>query len=327
MGISVFLFRIFGGFVMKEIFGVPQIVAEAREQAVKTAKPGKKPGMNWVLIVLICSVIHFVGMGIASAPLAVLEVVNVALKQSGSETIQISETLTMAVLHLCLIFELIMYCLFVKFCEKRKIRTMGFVKDKAGINLAVGAVSGFALFSLSVLFCIVTGAVKVSLTDNVSVLMVLIALPGWFIQSMTEEVCCRGFLLTSIARRYSVTLGIIINALFFGVYHILNGGFTVIPLINTILFGVFTSIIFVKTGNLWACGALHALWNFTQGNIFGVQVSGHELQDSVFTTSLISGKEILNGGSYGLEGGLGVLLVLLLGTIAIALIPIKKREA
>lgn len=69
----------------------------------------------------------------------------------------------------------------------------------------------------------------------------------------------------------------------------------------------------VKCENIWVVGAFHSLWNFAQGNIYGIQVSGNSLQPAILNSSNVKGHGLINGAGFGLEGGLGVTLVLGLG--------------
>ena len=82
---------------------------------------------------------------------------------------------------------------------------------------------------------------------------------------------------------------------------------------NLTLFGVFASVYFIKSGNIWGVGALHSIWNLAQGNIYGIRVSGIVTECSVFASAPSEGGFLLNG-AFGLEGGLAVTIVLLAGT-------------
>ena len=61
------------------------------------------------------------------------------------------------------------------------------------------------------------------------------------------------------------------------------------------------------TRNLWLPIGLHAAWNFTQGGIFGVPVSG--LPDHGLIDSTLRGPEILSGGPFGLEASVIALVI------------------
>ncbi|MBP5261282.1 MAG: CPBP family intramembrane metalloprotease [Clostridiales bacterium] len=312
--------------MVKEIFGVPKIVEEAREiakaKAAKSGKEGKKPGLFWILVVLITFGVLIFAEIISGVGDLFAELILKAI--FGKDAI--TSTITMGVSLYSLIAITVIYMLYTKFIEGRPIRTLGFVKKGFAVQYLIGLVVGFAAFGIAVLFCKLTGSIDIRLSDNINPLVIIFVFGGWMIQGMEEEVCCRGFMLTSLARRYSVTFGVIANAVLFAALHLMNPGIGVLPFINLILFGLFASIMFVKTGNIWMCSAVHTIWNFVQGNFFGIQVSGNDLMDSIFYTDFVSGKELLNGGAFGLEGGLGVTVSMIIGIVILMLIPGKKIE-
>jgi len=108
-----------------------------------------------------------------------------------------------------------------------------------------------------------------------------------------------------------------------GKMHLGNSGVTVIAVINLILFGVFAAVVMIKQGNIWIVAGIHSMWNFVQGNLFGIQVSGLAKQNSVLSSDLIQDKAVINGGTFGLEGGLAVMIVLL---IAIGVVLYKTSK-
>jgi hypothetical protein len=61
------------------------------------------------------------------------------------------------------------------------------------------------------------------------------------------------------------------------------------------------------TRTLWMPIGLHAAWNFTQGGIFGVPVSGHVSHGLVQAT--LTGPALLSGGAFGLEASVIALAV------------------
>ena len=74
---------------------------------------------------------------------------------------------------------------------------------------------------------------------------------------------------------------------------------------------------FVKRGNIWGVGALHSIWNLAQGNVYGIRVSGMQTGCSVLSSEMVAGRELINGGDFGLEGGLAVTIVLVVGTLVL----------
>ena len=71
---------------------------------------------------------------------------------------------------------------------------------------------------------------------------------------------------------------------------------------------------YVLTRRLWLPIGIHAGWNFTQGGIFGVSVSGHPSGGLLDGT--LTGPEWLSGGDFGAEASIvAVVLGIALGTI------------
>ena len=67
---------------------------------------------------------------------------------------------------------------------------------------------------------------------------------------------------------------------------------------------------------------MHTVWNFVQGNVFGMEVSGLEISCSLFSSTSDPSRSLWNGGSFGAEGGLSVTIVL---TIAILVMLFTAR--
>ncbi len=216
----------------------------------------------------------------------------------------------------------LLYC---RFFEKRRLSTLGFVKKGMVKQYALGLCAGAAAFSAVYLICVVTGSVKFEgIAANITPLYIAGFFFGYVLQGMAEEVLCRGYLMVSLSRRYHVTLAIIYSSLFFAFLHGANNGFSMLAFINLFLFGVFASLLLLDSGNIWIAGAFHSIWNFVQGNIYGIQVSGTSVSSSVFSTANTDGMEIINGGSFGMEGGLAVTFVLATGISLLAFHLYKK---
>lgn len=202
---------------------------------------------------------------------------------------------------------IVVFILYCRFFEKRKGYTMGFCKKGFLTKYLKGMAIGAVMFLVAYAVCMITGSVKF-FRDAVTGTMVLYLIGfffGYLVQGMAEEVICRGYFMVSLTRRYHVSVSVIISAIFFAVLHGMNAGISFLAYVNLFLFGVFMALLFIRCENIWIVSAVHSIWNYLQGNIFGVQVSGMSLQPSLFTTSFVDGRDIINGGSFGLEGGTG----------------------
>lgn len=229
------------------------------------------------------------------------------------------------VAEIALIVICILYC---KLLEKRKPYTMGFRKKGIIAQYAKGMLIGAVAFSLAYGLCVLTGSISFGglTTGGVPILYIIGFFIGFLIQGMAEEVLCRGYLLVSLTRRHSVVGAVVISSLFFAMLHDMNSGMTALSVVNLFLFGVVMSLLMIRYENIWIVGAAHSIWNFMQGNVFGVLVSGQDMKQSIFASSSVEGAGFISGGEFGLEGGLSVTLILAVG-IAFLLWSLHKKGA
>lgn len=222
------------------------------------------------------------------------------------------------------IFIVIIFILYAKFRDRLSLREIGFVTKKMPTTYISGVLG--AILSMAAIsgLCLLTGAFTIEKTSFSGKYMLLFAI-GWLIQGLAEEVMCRGYLMTRIARRYSMPTAIIINSIVFALLHIFNpSGITPLAFINLCLYGIFASLMFLYSKNIWLCAGFHSIWNMVQGNVLGIPVSGVKVP-SVFSTTFNEQLSFINGGSFGLEGGIGATAVLVLGS-ALLLLLIKNRK-
>lgn len=217
---------------------------------------------------------------------------------------------------------IVIYC---RFIERRSLYSMGFTKDKALVEYIKGLGIGFLMFSLAVGIAYILGGLEFNgFNSNLQFNIILIFLGGFLIQGMNEEIVFRGYLMVSLSNRTSLIVAIMINSVMFSLLHLLNPGVTLLAIINIILFGVFASVYVLKTNNIWGACAIHSIWNFVQGNFYGFEVSGLNTNNSILSFTALSKSSLINGGSFGMEGGLAVTIVLLV-SIAYIVIRTKKK--
>jgi membrane protease YdiL (CAAX protease family) len=216
----------------------------------------------------------------------------------------------------------------VVFCvvyQKRKMITLGFTKDNIIPQYLLGLLAGAVIFSAAVGLAAVAGALSIKVSSApIDITLYLVLILGWIIQGMSEEVICRGFFLVSLSRKLSLPAAVVLNSLAFAAMHLFNAGISVLAFINLTLFGIFASVVFLRTGNIWLVSALHSVWNFAQGNFFGILVSGNDFGPTVLSTTFNASKTLINGGDFGLEGGLAVTTVLVIGTLLVLFVPSNK---
>ena len=196
------------------------------------------------------------------------------------------------------------------------------------MNLLKGWGFGTLLLLVSFLGTYLLGGLEFLKVDfsQRTLLYILSLIPFWFIQGGTEELVTRGWLLQTVTNKLNLSWGIAISSSFFSILHLGNQGVTALSLISIVLVGVLTALYMLKTDNIWGVAALHGAWNFTQGNIVGVAVSGQNAGGTLLHFQARSGvPDWLSGGAFGLEGNLVTCLVLLVGIIILRL-QLKKEN-
>ena len=218
----------------------------------------------------------------------------------------------------------LLYCLVA---EKRSPLSLGFSKKGAPLEYAGGLFGGLLLFSFPVLLCLLTGALTLSATAPNWGLIGLF-LVGFLIQGLSEELLCRSYLMVSLSRSLPPWLCVTTNALLFSLLHLGNPNVSGLAILNIFLFGVFASLLTLRRGSIWMAAGLHSMWNFSQGNLFGIPVSGLDGLPSPLTATVAEGRwqSLVSGGSFGLEGGLFVTVALLLACGVVLFAPTKKDE-
>lgn len=205
---------------------------------------------------------------------------------------------------------------------------MGFTKEKLFSDYGIGLVTGFVMLGASVLISWMGGTLRYNgYTLGNGIVLLLAFFIGFVIQGMSEEVLLRGYLMISIAGRNSIALAVLTNSVIFSLMHLQNSGISAIGILNLILFGIFASLYVLKTNSIWGACAVHTMWNFAQGNIFGIKVSGLDTTVSMFSFIPSGNGKLLNGGEFGLEGGLAVTIVLCISIVAIVLVKARTENS
>ena len=224
-------------------------------------------------------------------------------------------------------FMALLVFLWVKFREKRPFSSLGFFKEGWLKELGRGFLIGAAQFSLVVALLLLTGTGSLELAELSlePVLFILALIPFWILQGGTEELVTRGWLFPAVSAKSNIFIGILISSALFGALHLFNPGVTVLSIVNIILDGIFACFLMLKYDNMWVLAGMHGAWNFVQGNIYGIQVSGQGASTSILNYSSQSSVDLLSGGAFGAEGSIFASIVLI-GCIAYLYWSLKKEN-
>lgn len=184
-----------------------------------------------------------------------------------------------------------------------------------GASLLFAALLGFVFGGLRFGFNENYGAAAIGLTLGVSFLIFTVA-------AMFEEAFFRGYMLQTFLRSDLAWLAVIITSLMFAAAHNQNPSANYISFFNTFLGGLWLAVAYLKTRTLWLPLGVHLSWNWMQGAVMGINVSGlKELTTAPLLAAADTGPAWLTGGSYGIEGGLLGTVSLIASTVVIWYLP------
>jgi membrane protease YdiL (CAAX protease family) len=133
-----------------------------------------------------------------------------------------------------------------------------------------------------------------------------------------EETLIRGFLFRIVQMFGGTWIALLISSAFFGAAHAFNPGATVTSSLAIALeAGMLLAAAYVLSGRLWFPMGLHAGWNFSEGSLYGLSVSGFTPTNAV-TVGKLSGPALLTGGAFGPEAS--IVAVVLCFSVAILLL-------
>ena len=193
---------------------------------------------------------------------------------------------------------------FVKYFENTTYDYFGFSKEnnlvaiKAGFGLAIFSVVGVVAILL------ISNNISLTLSNDFKISTIIILIILVLIQGFLEEIVFRGYLMTRLAAKKGKWVAIILSSLFYLVFRMSNPTTSKLDLINIFLISIVMSLLYWYFDNILVIAIFHAFWNCISGVILGFNISGIRVSDSLFAVKAISDKQILIGGSYGIEGSI-----------------------
>jgi hypothetical protein len=160
--------------------------------------------------------------------------------------------------------------------------------------------------------------VVISLTGNVTVekglnfsINNITGLIIFTLVALNEELFSRGYCLYALKEQNSEKMAIIVSSIIFALLHVFNPNLNWFGIFNIFLVGVLFAYMTLKTDNLMMAIGYHLTWNYFQGNVFGLSVSGQEARGIITVSNLK--ENIITGGAFGPEAGILTTIVIIVG--------------
>jgi uncharacterized protein len=222
-----------------------------------------------------------------------------------------------------------------RFLDRRPFPDFGFHLGTGWwLDLLFGMVLGALLIStiffaeLGLGWVEVVGVFETIGTDGSFLPSLLLPIVLYLCVGIYEETVFRGYQLKNGAEglnypalgpRGAVLVAWVLSSVFFGLLHANNPNATVVSTLNIVLAGLMLGFGYVISGELAIPIGLHISWNFFQGAVYGLPVSGFGPFSATFIATRQTGPDLWTGGLFGPEAGLLAPVVMVLGILLIAL--------
>jgi len=219
-----------------------------------------------------------------------------------------------------------------KFLEGLPFRALGAGLSKGWLkHFAIGAAIGLFSMGIAVAIAVAFGGLNFSLDldfDSAAITKSLfVSLAVFAASAAFEEALFRGYILQTFARSNLAWLAIAGTALLFATVHLNNPNANWVSTTNTALAGIWFGLAYLKTRDLWFPFGIHLMWNWTQGSIFGIEVSGlKDFASATLLKEIDRGPAWLTGENYGIEGSIACTAAIIIAIALIHFLPVKANE-
>ncbi|MDP3551735.1 MAG: type II CAAX endopeptidase family protein [Novosphingobium sp.] len=166
-------------------------------------------------------------------------------------------------------------------------------------DVPLGLLIGAGLFTLMTGIVAVMGGFRVEGVNGLGALWGMLAMA--VTSGTIEEILFRGILLRHIETMLGTWAALLITSALFGAAHLANDGASLFAAFAIAMeAGILLGAAYLWTRRLWVPIGIHAAWNFTQGWVFSVPVSGGKAPEGLLST-VREGPDWLTGGVFGLE--------------------------
>ena len=199
------------------------------------------------------------------------------------------------------------------------LRFVGAVRPLfAGLGL------GFLIFSAAVAVAAAIGIYRISGEGDSSDLLAALLGPALFV-AVSEEMLFRAILFRWIEEFGGSWAALVVTAGLFGAVHLNNPNASLLGAVG-IAFeaGVLLGGAYMLTRSLWLPIGIHAAWNFTQGEIFDIPVSGTRVHGLL--QARLSGAPLLTGNGVGLEASPIAMIVATATGVWLVVLAVKRGE-
>ena len=218
----------------------------------------------------------------------------------------------------------------VRWVEKRSLASVGLRGEHRLKKFLIGLAVGIAMMGAIVTSIALSGGYRVAdlapaFASPAALGWIALLLAGFTVQASIEEFVFRGWLFSTIMRRWNITAAFILSSAAFTFLHF-SPRTSLLMLAMTFIFAIFACAWVRRSNSIWGVMGWHTGWNWFGGTGFDVPITGLESGLPALVVKLVPvGPAWLNGAGEGPEGSVFALALLTVASLSLMLLA-RSRE-
>jgi uncharacterized protein len=218
----------------------------------------------------------------------------------------------------------------VRWVEKRSLISVGFGGEQQLRKFLIGLTVGIAMMGAILIAITLSGGYRVgdwapAFASPAALGWIVLLLASFAVQSSVEEFVFRGWLFSTVMRRWNVSAAFILTSAAFAFLHFSPRqpwSMTAMAFV----FSIFACAWVRRSNSLWGVMGWHTGWNWFTGTGFDVPITGFDSQLPALVVKLVPvGPSYLNGAGEGPEGSVFSLALLAVAGLSL-LLSARSRE-
>ena len=218
----------------------------------------------------------------------------------------------------------------VRWVEKRSLASAGLCGEHGFRKFLFGLGIGIAMMGAIVAVIAVSGGYRVAelapaFASPAALGWIVLLLVGFGVQASVEEFVFRGWLFSTVMRRWNMAAAFILSSAAFTFVHF-SPRATLPEVVMTFIFAIFACAWVRRANSIWGVMGWHVGWNWFAGAGFGVPITGLDTGLPALVVKMVPvGPAWLNGGGEGPEGSAFTIAILTAAALWLLLVK-KQRE-
>ena len=218
----------------------------------------------------------------------------------------------------------------VRWVEKRSLASVGLRGEQRLNKFLTGLAVGIAMMGAIVMAIALSGGFRVAdvapaFASPAALGWIALLLAGFTVQASIEEFVFRGWLFSTIMRRWNITAAFILSSAAFTFLHF-SPRTSMLMLAMTFIYSIFACAWVRRSNSIWGVMGWHTGWNWFGGTGFDVPITGLESGLPALAVKLVPvGPAWLNGAGEGPEASVFTFALLTLASLSFLLLA-RFRE-